>query len=147
MDNHGLTQFKLEQDDTKLELKKGGDLNVEAVQKLIASAPPVVSSPPAIPSTGAGAGSAPEGEQGLPEGVEEITAPMVGTFYVASKPEADPFVKVGDKISPETTVCIIEAMKVMNNIEAGIKGEVVEVLVENGSPVQYAEPLFRVKTS
>lgn len=143
MDDHGLSQFKLEQDDTKLEMKKSGDLDIEAIQRLMASAPaPVYSAPPQQ-----AAAVAPTGEvaAGLPAGVEEITSPMVGTFYVAEKPEADPFVKVGDRVEAETTVCMVEAMKVFNEIKAEISGEIVEVLVDNGTPVQYGEPLFLVK--
>jgi acetyl-CoA carboxylase biotin carboxyl carrier protein len=72
---------------------------------------------------------------------------MVGTLYYASSPDAEPFAKIGDKITADSTVCIIEAMKVMNEIKAEISGEIVELLVENGTAVQYGEPLFRVKTS
>lgn len=76
-----------------------------------------------------------------------VKSPMVGSFYRASSPDAEPFVKVGDVVTPESTVCIIEAMKVMNEIKSEIAGEVVELLVENGTAVQFGEPLFRVKTS
>ena len=72
---------------------------------------------------------------------------MVGTFYTASAPDADAFIKIGDKVSADSIVCIVEAMKVMNEIQAEIAGEIVEVLVENGAAVQFGEPLFRVKTS
>jgi acetyl-CoA carboxylase biotin carboxyl carrier protein len=146
MDEHGLSQFKLKQDDTKLELKKGGDLDVAAVQALLASAPaPQVHAPLAAAPV---AGAAPaEGDGGLPAGVEEITSPMVGTFYTSASPEADAFVKVGDKVSADSTVCIVEAMKVMNEINAEIGGEIVEILVENGTAVQFGEPLFRVKSA
>ncbi len=148
MDQHGLSQFKLEQDETKLELKKGGDLDVSAIQKLMASAPAPAPQTFAAPAS-AGAASAPAAEEsgGLPAGIEEITSPMVGTFYTAGEPGADPFVKPGDKVEPDTTVCIVEAMKVMNEINADIRGEITEVLVENGTAVQYGEPLFRVKTA
>ncbi|MDF1753890.1 MAG: acetyl-CoA carboxylase biotin carboxyl carrier protein [Verrucomicrobiales bacterium] len=146
MDSHGLSQFKLEQDETKLELKKGGDIDIEAVQRMIAS-----SAPPQMMASHAPAAAAPAAPAvapgGLPPGTEEITSPMVGTFYTARNPESPDFVKVGDKVSPDTVVCIIEAMKVFNDITAEIKGEIVELLVENGTPVQYGEALFRVKTS
>jgi acetyl-CoA carboxylase biotin carboxyl carrier protein len=72
---------------------------------------------------------------------------MVGTFYSSRNPESPPLVKKGDQVEAETVVCIIEAMKVFSDIQAEIKGEVVEVLVENGTPVQYGEALFIVKTS
>lgn len=143
MDSHGLTQFKLEQDDTKLELKKAGEVNMEAVQMVPQAAPMIA--PQAAPA--AAAAPAAGGAEALPAGVKEITAPLVGTFYTAANPESDNFVKVGDKVSSDTVVCIIEAMKVYNEINAEISGEILEVLVENGTPVQYGEPLFRVKTS
>lgn len=149
MDQHGLSVFKLEQDDTKLELKKGGDLDMKAIQQWMASAPaPQFSASYApAPASGGAPSPAPAAEAGLPANVKEIPSPMVGTFYSASSPDSDPFVKVGAKIGPDSTVCIIEAMKVMNEIKADIAGEIVEVLVENGTPVQYGEPLFRVKTA
>jgi acetyl-CoA carboxylase biotin carboxyl carrier protein len=74
----------------------------------------------------------------------EITSPMVGTFYRAPGPDEAPFVDVGDRIRPGQTVCIIEAMKLMNELEAEVAGEIVEVLVQNGSPVEYGQPLMRV---
>ncbi len=154
MDQHGLSQFKLEQDDTKLELKKGGELDMKAIQQWMASAPAPPYMPsyagappaPAAPATSAPAdGALPEGT--LPAGVKEVTSPMVGTFYAASSPDAEPFATIGTKVTADSTVCIIEAMKVMNEIKSEIAGEIIEVLVENGTAVQYGEPLFRVKTS
>jgi acetyl-CoA carboxylase biotin carboxyl carrier protein len=76
-----------------------------------------------------------------------IKSPMVGTFYAAQNPESPPFVKVGDHVGKDTAVCIIEAMKVFNEIPAGTSGKIVAVLVENGEPVEYAQPLFKVDTS
>lgn len=147
MDEHGLSQFKLEQDETKLELKKGGDADVSAISQLMAAAPaPIAAAPAAAPAALPAAAPAAD-SGGLPAGTEEITSPMVGTFYTASAPDADAFIKVGDKISAETTVCIVEAMKVMNEIQAEVSGEILEILVENGTAVQFGEPLFRVKTS
>lgn len=71
-------------------------------------------------------------------------SPLVGTFYRAASPEAEPFVGVGSQVGPETVLCIIEAMKVMNEIKAEMRGTVVEVLVENGAPVEYGQPLFLI---
>ncbi|WP_042145872.1 acetyl-CoA carboxylase biotin carboxyl carrier protein [Paucisalibacillus sp. EB02] len=76
----------------------------------------------------------------------EITSPMVGTFYSSPNPESDPFVSVGSSVSKDSVVCIVEAMKLFNEIEAEVSGEIVEVLVENGELVEYGQPLFRVKT-
>ncbi|MDY0408400.1 acetyl-CoA carboxylase biotin carboxyl carrier protein [Virgibacillus soli] len=76
----------------------------------------------------------------------EIVSPMVGTFYRAPNPESDPFVSVGTSVSSETTVCIVEAMKLFNEIEAEVSGEIVEILVKDGELVEYGQPLFRVKS-
>jgi acetyl-CoA carboxylase biotin carboxyl carrier protein len=73
-----------------------------------------------------------------------VTSPVVGTFYAASSPEAAPYVKVGDLVSPDTTVCLVEAMKVFNEIAAGVSGRVVAVLVQTGEPVEYGQQLFKV---
>jgi acetyl-CoA carboxylase biotin carboxyl carrier protein len=74
-----------------------------------------------------------------------VESPMVGTFYRASSPDADPFVRLGQRVTPETTLCIIEAMKVMNEIKAEVEGEILEILVENGEPVEFGQPLFVIK--
>jgi acetyl-CoA carboxylase biotin carboxyl carrier protein len=76
-----------------------------------------------------------------------IKSPMVGTFYSAANPDAAPFVKVGDHVGPETTVCIIEAMKVFNEIPSEVSGKIVAVLVQNGEPVEFGQALFKVDTS
>ena len=75
----------------------------------------------------------------------EITSPMVGTFYRSPSPDASPFVEVGDRVSRETVVCIVEAMKVMNEIKAELEGEILEILVQNGEPVEFGQPLFLVR--
>lgn len=148
MDQHGLSQFKLEQDDTKLELKKGGEVDTKAIQQWMASTPAPQYMPSYTGAPPAAAAPAPAPADGaLPAGVKEVTSPMVGTFYSASSPDAEPFAKIGTKVSADSTVCIIEAMKVMNEIKSEIVGEIIEILVENGTAVQYGEPLFRVKTS
>ncbi|MEC8992888.1 MAG: acetyl-CoA carboxylase biotin carboxyl carrier protein, partial [Candidatus Latescibacterota bacterium] len=74
-----------------------------------------------------------------------VTSPMVGTFYRSPSPEAESFVNVGDMVKSDQTICIIEAMKIMNEIEADVDGEIVEADVENGSPVEYGQPLFRIR--
>jgi len=149
MDQHGLSQFKLEQDETKLELKKGGDIDLKAIQHWMASSPGPQYAPHygSAPTPAAGTGAPAPADGALPAGVKEVTAPMVGTFYTASSPDAEPFAKIGSKVTADSTVCIIEAMKVMNEIKAEVSGEIIEILVENGTAVQYGEPLFRVKTS
>jgi acetyl-CoA carboxylase biotin carboxyl carrier protein len=89
--------------------------------------------------------SAAEAGEARGEGLIEITSPMVGTFYRSSSPEADPFSSVGDELEEETVVCIVEAMKVMNEIRAECRGSIVELLVENGEPVEFGQPLFLVR--
>ncbi len=84
-------------------------------------------------------------DAGPPPGTIEFCSPMVGTFYRAPNPESAPYAVPGDKVGPETVVCIIEAMKVMNEIKAEISGEVVDVLVENGEAVEYGQPLFLIR--
>lgn len=79
------------------------------------------------------------------ENLKEITSPMVGTFYSASSPEADPFVKAGDKVTKGKVICIIEAMKLMNEIESEFDGEIAECLVKDGDMVEYGQPLFKIK--
>lgn len=147
MDEHGLTQFKLEQNESKLELKKGGDFDVKLVQQMMASAgsAPMYHHAANSPAAGGPSPAAPVVEGGLPAGASEITSPMVGTFYAAPSPDSPPFVKVGDRVTADTTVCIIEAMKVMNEIKADVSGEVIAMLIDTGTPVQYGEPLFHVK--
>lgn len=86
-------------------------------------------------------------EDALPPGAVYIHSPMVGTFYRAASPDAEPFVNIGDRVEAEATVCILEAMKVMNEIKSEQAGEVLRVLVENGEPVEYGQPLFILKVS
>jgi len=110
---------------------------------------PVVMVPPGqAPLGGPGWGSLeePDEEASRPAGVEEITSPMVGTFYRAASPGSDNFTETGQRVDDESVICIIEAMKVMNEIKAEMRGEVVEILVENGEPVEFGQPLFLVKT-
>jgi acetyl-CoA carboxylase biotin carboxyl carrier protein len=116
---------------------------------------PLGSGPLASGALGAGAaggapGSAAAGAdagRGWPPGTIEFKSPMVGTFYRAASPDAEPFVEVGGKFDEETVLCIVEAMKVMNEIKAETKGTVVKVLVENAEPVEYGQPLFLIQRS
>jgi acetyl-CoA carboxylase biotin carboxyl carrier protein len=94
---------------------------------------------PAAPAAAAG------GESPVPSHLLEVKAPMVGTYYRSPGPDKDPFVKLGDRISPGQTLCILEAMKIMNEIEAEVGGRIVEILVENAQPVQFDQVLFRIE--
>jgi acetyl-CoA carboxylase biotin carboxyl carrier protein len=132
MKKHDLSEVDLEQGDARVRIRRGG----AAAQPFVLPAQPAAGVPaePAAP-----AAKPPADSQHT-----VITSPMVGTFYRASGPEASPFVKVGDRIDPESTVCIIEAMKVFNEIPAGVAGQVVAVLVENGAAVEFGQPLVKV---
>lgn len=152
MDDHGLTHFKLEQDESKLELRKGADIDVDAVQKIMSLAPPAAYAPPAAPAAApamappASPAAAEASASGGPGPDEvEIKSELVGTFYTAPSPDEPDFVKEGSAISEDTVVCIVEAMKVMNQIQAGVSGTITKVVAENGTPVQYGDPLFYVK--
>lgn len=143
MNENELTYFHLERDGNRVKLKKGPDL--ATLQQALALAQPVAPAPVAAAPAPAAAESATDADA-LPPGEVEITSPMVGTFYRAADPEADAFADIGSEVDEETTVCIVEAMKVMNEINAEVKGVITRVLVENGTPVQFGEPLFQVKT-
>jgi acetyl-CoA carboxylase biotin carboxyl carrier protein len=134
MKEHDLSELDLKQADNRVRIRRGGEV-------VAYSAPAVAMPRPAAAeaaATSAPAASAAEARMLV------IKSPMVGTFYKASGPDAAPFVKVGDRIGPEKTVCIIEAMKVFNEIPAGVSGQVVAILVENGAPVEFGQPLIKV---
>jgi len=144
MNEHGLSHFRLEKEDFELELKKGTD--VDSVKELLAAMPAVSAAPvaaaPAIAAPAPASGSAPAAAP-APAG-DALTSPMVGTFYRKPAPDAEDFVKVGDTISEGQTVCIIEAMKVMNEIKAEKSGKITDICVEDGTPVQFGDDLFRI---
>jgi acetyl-CoA carboxylase biotin carboxyl carrier protein len=141
MKKNDLSVFEMEKDGFKLKLQKGaGDQTVFAAPPAAPAAP----APAAAPGDAAQAApAAPAAEQG--GALKDILSPMVGTFYRASSPEAPPFVDVGKEVTEETVVCIIEAMKVMNEIKAETKGVIAEVVAEAGKPVQFGQVLFRVR--
>ena len=154
IDQTSIDEFVFEQEGTRLEIKRGAKENLEAAS---ASVPEVVKAPAAQaetpkPAEAPAASPAPiqSGEASVPAAKDEtsyhkITSPMVGTFYKASSPDDDPFVKVGDRVGNESVVCIVEAMKLFNEIEAEVSGEIKEILVEDGQLVEYGQPLFLVK--
>ncbi len=141
MRKNDLSVFKMEQEGFKITLKRGGD-----DQPVITATnlPPALLQQAAAP-VAAPAAAAPAPAAAPAEKLTEITSPMVGTFYGAPSPDAASYVEVGQKVTPDTVVCIIEAMKVMNEIKAEVSGTVVEVCAENGKPVQFGQPLFKVK--
>jgi len=142
--------FELELEDEKagsrLRLKRGRPEAPAAQMPLVhvMHGAPAAAALPLQPATAAGAAPAETPKPAAQKGVT-INSPMVGTFYRSSSPESDPFVRVGSRIEVDKTLCIIEAMKVMNEIKAEISGEILELLVENGEPVEFGQPLFLVK--
>jgi len=138
MNEHGLTLFDLTKKDFHLKLKKGAD--VDDLRGLLASLPAAPSAAPAAaPPAPAQAAAAP-----VADGAE-ITSPMVGTFYRKPAPDAPDFVEIGTTVSVGQTICIIEAMKVMNEIKAEKAGTICAVVAEDGAPVQFGDVLFRIK--
>lgn len=140
MDDHGLSQFQYEKEDFNLKLKKGVDLDeIQSLLGSLGSAPAPVAPIPAPAPAPAAESAAPE-----PAG-EEVSSPMVGTFYRKSSPESPNFVEVGDAVSEGQTLCIIEAMKVMNEIKAEKSGTIAQVCVDDGNSVQFGDALFRLQ--
>ena len=141
MKKNDLSVFEMEKDGFKLKLQKGaGEQTVFAPQPV---APAPVALAPAPAATAPAPPASPEIQQG--GALKDILSPMVGTFYRAGSPESPPFVDVGKEVTEETVVCIIEAMKVMNEIKAEVKGVIAEVVAEGGKPVQFGQVLFRVR--
>ncbi len=140
MNEHDLAEIDLRQGDQRIRLRRGPET-------MTVSAMPYSSAPSAAAGSSAGSdrrSSEPPIEDGT---ARLIRSPMVGTFYAAANPESPAFVKVGDRVGPETTVCIVEAMKVFNEIPAECAGRIVAVLAQSGDPVEFNQPLFRVEPS
>ncbi|HTH50646.1 MAG TPA: acetyl-CoA carboxylase biotin carboxyl carrier protein [Pyrinomonadaceae bacterium] len=135
VNEHGFTDFEFENENIRVRLSK---------QTAAVMAAPVqqMAAPQAAPAAPAAAEAAPADPDA---GLHKIVSPIVGTFYRASGPDKEPYVKEGSNVSADTTVCIVEAMKLMNEIQAEVAGEIVKVYVENGQPVEYGQPLFGVK--
>ena len=152
VDNSNLSELTFESEGTKIKLKKpevGGVVystpEVKAVEVKPAastSAPTPAAKPVEAPKA---VEKAPVAAVEVASDLHQITSPMVGTFYAAPSPDADAYVKAGDKVTGDSIVCIVEAMKLFNEIEAEVNGEIVEVLVKDGELVEYGQPLFLVK--
>ena len=138
MKKNGLTAFEMEKDGFRISLAKESGYQPGMAYAVPPPAP--VAAAPATVASSAPAEVAPEATPG-----KEITSPMVGTLYFAPSPESPPFVSVGQAVTPDTVVCIIEAMKVMNEIKAEVAGTIAEIAAENGQPVQFGQALFRLK--
>jgi len=140
---HDLSEFELERDGLKLRIRKAGETVVAAAAP--PAVPVAVAPPPPAASEPAGAPDAALDPAGVELAV--IKSPIVGTFYRSSEPGASPFVEVGDTVRKGQVLCIIEAMKLMNEIESDCDGEIAAVYVDNGKPVQFGDRLFAVKVS
>jgi acetyl-CoA carboxylase biotin carboxyl carrier protein len=139
MKRNELTEFELEREGSKIRIKRGPNGGVHTETMPVVAVPQGIVPVPTPASAPALAPAAPAAD------TSEIKSPMVGTFYRAPAPEAEPFVAVGTEVHPDTVVCIIEAMKVMNEIKAEVKGVITEALVENAKAVEFNQPLFRVR--
>jgi acetyl-CoA carboxylase biotin carboxyl carrier protein len=137
MEKHGLTEVSLTRGDEKLRVRRGPELGTPV---FVPQQPPMTG--PSVP-----AASGPEtlAAKGTSDGTVTINSPTVGTFYSAPTPDDPPFINVGSKVQPETIVCIVEAMKVFNQIPAEVAGTVVEILAKNGDSLEFGQPLFRVR--
>jgi len=138
MESHQLSEFEIEHEDFHVRFcKGGGGENLAGVRVIPHAALPAEPIPKPEPT----AAQTPSDQ----EGTTQVKSPMVGTLYRAPAPDAQPFISVGDHVNEDTVVCIIEAMKVMNEIKAEVEGEVVAFLVENGEPVEFGQPIMLVR--
>ena len=135
MKEHGLTELEIEKDDFKIKLKKsnGNGIGQEEVQVFTKKPEARSQSPEA------------QAEKTPPANEVIIRSPMVGTFYASPAPDQAPYVGAGTTIAPDDVLCIVEAMKLMNEIKSEVRGKIMEVLVQNGTPVEFDQPLFRVQ--
>ena len=141
MDTHGLTEFTLEKEDEKLVLRR--DLVSPAPQHIIQAAPVMAAAPAVAPAPveAAAAPAAPAEDNNF----ITIESPMVGTFYSSASPDSEAYTQVGQSVGPETTVCIIEAMKIMNEIKAEVSGTIEQVCAQNGQAIEFGQALFKVR--
>ena len=140
MKKNSISEFELERQDFKIKLKRTNGHSVEEGQSAVYHPAPVAATTvhPALPASTPAQGPAPSTDA-------EIKSPMVGTIYRAPSPEAANYVEVGTEVNPDTVVCIIEAMKVMNEIKAETRGVITAVLVDNAKPVEFGQPLFKIR--
>jgi acetyl-CoA carboxylase biotin carboxyl carrier protein len=144
MKKNSISEFELERQDFKIKLKRGGN-GVVSTASQYDEAQMVSYAPASAALPMPGGGSAPTAPPVSTDA--DIKSPMIGTFYRAPSPEAGNYVEVGAEVNPETVVCIIEAMKVMNEIKAEAKGFITQIMVENAKPVEFGQPLFKIRPS
>ena len=138
METNKLVEFEYEDDGRRIKLRRAED-------RVVTTALPMAH-PAAVPMAAPSAAlAAPAGEGARPANVTEFKSPLVGTFYRSAKPDSDPFVNVGDEVGPEKVLCVIEAMKVMNEIKAEMTGIVREIIVKNAQAVEFGEPMFLIE--
>jgi acetyl-CoA carboxylase biotin carboxyl carrier protein len=140
-DERGLTELEFENENVRIRLAKMTPAPVMQVPQQFAYAAPATTQA----ATAAPAEAAPVASSTAESNLHKITSPIVGTFYRSPGPDKDAYVSEGSKVTPETVVCIVEAMKLMNEIQAETSGEIVEIYVENGQPVEFGQPLFGIK--
>jgi acetyl-CoA carboxylase biotin carboxyl carrier protein len=143
MQRSDLTEFAVEEEGFKIKIARAS--NSAAAPAVTYAPAPVAAAPAPAPVAAPSASPAPAAPAGDEAGIIYVKSPMVGTFYKAASPESKAFAEIGTKITETSVVCIIEAMKIMNEIQSEVKGTIVEILVENGSPVEYGQKLFKVK--
>lgn len=151
IDQSNIDEFLYEHEGSKIKLKKQGEqimvsAPVAAQPQAVQAAAPVAAAPAAVEVKAETPAPVKETPKVEDENLHKITSPMVGTFYASPSPDAAAYVQAGDKVGENSVVCIVEAMKLFNEIEAEVKGEIVEVLADNGQLVEYGQPLFLVKT-
>lgn len=144
LDQSNLTEINIEDNKgSVVNLKK--EKETEIITPQVAQQPAPSVAQPQVAQSAPQVSEDTQSQEVVTDNYETINAPMVGTFYKSPSPEEDAYVQVGDKVSNDTTVCILEAMKLFNEIQAEISGEIVEILVEDGQMVEYGQPLFKVK--
>jgi acetyl-CoA carboxylase biotin carboxyl carrier protein len=144
VDNANIHSLEVEEGDLQVRIEKGAPVMNQMMPAMpgMQMAPVQTQAPELAPAAAAPAAVV---EEVVPSNLIDVKAPMVGTFYRSPSPEAGPFIEVGDMVKPGKTLCILEAMKIMNEIECEVSGRVVEILIENGQPVQFDQVLFRVE--
>lgn len=136
MKKNSISEFELERQDFKIKLKRGGAQIVQYEDVPTTVAVPVSAAQVALPATSASAAAT---------GEVEIKSPMIGTLYRAPSPESANYVEVGSEVNTDTVVCIIEAMKVMNEIKAEVRGVITEIIIDNAKPVEFGQPMFKIR--
>ena len=144
MEDHGLTEIEIRQGDARVRLRKSDSQSKQKGSSEAAASEPAMEPQRVVPV----ASESPALPENVPDDTGkfvEITSPMVGTYYAASAPDAEPYVEVGTQVDLEMTVCVIEAMKVFNEIPSEVSGTIAAILVENGDAIEFGQPLFRVE--